>query len=112
MSVIGTFPTETYPDGVSLTEFNLTSLAQDVPFKSSYFTVPPNTLSDEDQHDVVEIWYVAMGQVTVHLDQEVHEIDAGHAIYFSPQRVHRAENRTDEDCVIVSLWWSSGDHGR
>lgn len=106
MALIQELAQEHYSDGVVLTEFDLANLSLNVPFKSSFFTVPPESTSDEDVHDVLEIWVVASGELTVHLNEDRHDLTTGQAIIFAPQHVHRAQNKTKNAAAVVSLWWS------
>lgn len=69
-------------------------------------TLEPHSILQEDvPHEGDEFGYVLKGSVWLHLGKSAYSVKKGEAFYFSSSKVHRIENRTAENAVI--LWIAS-----
>ncbi|HEV2783897.1 MAG TPA: cupin domain-containing protein [Actinophytocola sp.] len=89
------------PEGGTLREYPLPG----VPFKASYWSVPPGGRSPEESHAVHEIWFVAGGQARLNLGSGAMDIRGGQAVYIVPHTSHEAINDGTTDLTVFSVWW-------
>lgn len=69
-------------------------------------TVEPHTTLEEDvPHEGEEFGYVISGRVWLHIGQAAYCVKKGEAFYFTSDKPHRLENRTNEKAVV--LWVAS-----
>ena len=69
-------------------------------------TVEPHTTLEEDvPHEGVEFGYVISGRVWLHIGQAAYCVKKGEVFYFTSDKPHRLENRTNEKAVV--LWVAS-----
>ena len=66
-------------------------------------TIEPHSALEEDvPHEGEEFGYVLKGSVTLHLGKSAYNVKKGEVFYYSSERPHRLENRTNEKVVV--LW--------
>lgn len=63
---------------------------------------PHTTLSDDMPHEGEEFGYVLKGSVWLHLGKAAYCVKKGEVFYFASEKMHRIENRTAENAVV--LW--------
>ena len=69
-------------------------------------TVEPHTTLEEDvPHEGEEFGYVISGRVWLHIGQAAYCVKKGEVFYFTSDKPHRLENRTNEKAVV--LWVAS-----
>lgn len=69
-------------------------------------TVEPHTTLKEDvPHEGEEFGYVISGRVWLHIGQAAYCVKKGEVFYFTSDKPHRLENRTNEKAVV--LWVAS-----
>lgn len=69
-------------------------------------TVEPHTTLEEDvPHEGEEFGYVISGRVCLHIGQAAYCVKKGEVFYFTSDKPHRLENRTNEKAVV--LWVAS-----
>lgn len=69
-------------------------------------TVEPHTTLEEDvPHEGEEFGYVISGRVWLHIGQAAYCVKKGEVFYFTSDKPHRLENRTNEKTVV--LWVAS-----
>lgn len=69
-------------------------------------TVEPHTTLEEDvPHEGEEFGYVISGRVWLHIGQATYCVKKGEVFYFTSDKPHRLENRTNEKAVV--LWVAS-----
>ena len=69
-------------------------------------TVEPHTTLEEDvPHEGEEFGYVISGRVWLHIGQAASCVKKGEVFYFTSDKPHRLENRTNEKAVV--LWVAS-----
>ena len=69
-------------------------------------TVEPHTTLEEDvPHEGEEFGYVISGRVWLHIRQAAYCVKKGEVFYFTSDKPHRLENRTNEKAVV--LWVAS-----
>lgn len=69
-------------------------------------TVEPHTTLEEDvPHEGEEFGYVLSGRVWLHIGQAAYCVKKGEVFYFTSDKPHRLENRTNEKAVV--LWVAS-----
>lgn len=69
-------------------------------------TVEPHTTLEEDvPHEGEEFGYVISGRVWLHIGQAAYCVKKGEVFYFTSDKPHRLENRTNEKAVV--LWIAS-----
>lgn len=69
-------------------------------------TVEPHTTLEEDvPHEGEEFGYVISGRVWLHIGQAAYCVKRGEVFYFTSDKPHRLENRTNEKAVV--LWVAS-----
>ena len=69
-------------------------------------TVEPHTTLEEDvPHEGEEFGYVISGRVWLHIGQAAYCVKKGEVFYFTSDKPHRLENRTNEKAVV--LWVTS-----
>ncbi len=69
-------------------------------------TVEPHTTLEEDvPHEGEEFGYVISGRVWLHIGQAAYCVKKGEVFYFTSDKLHRLENRTNEKAVV--LWVAS-----
>lgn len=69
-------------------------------------TVEPHTTLEEDvPHEGEEFGYVISGRVWLHMGQAAYCVKKGEVFYFTSDKPHRLENRTNEKAVV--LWVAS-----
>ena len=69
-------------------------------------TIDPHTsLSEDMPHEGEEFGYVISGRVHLHLGNNTQIVKKGEAFYFSAGKMHKLENRTAEEAVV--LWVAS-----
>lgn len=69
-------------------------------------TVEPHTTLEEDvPHEGEEFGYVVSGRVWLHIGQAAYCVKKGEVFYFTSDKPHRLENRTNEKAVV--LWVAS-----
>ena len=69
-------------------------------------TVEPHTTLEEDvPHEGEEFGYVISGRVWLHIGQAAYCVNKGEVFYFTSDKPHRLENRTNEKAVV--LWVAS-----
>ncbi len=69
-------------------------------------TVEPHTTLEEDvPHEGEEFGYVISGRVWLHIGQAAYCVKKGEVFYFTSDKPHRLENRTNEKSVV--LWVAS-----
>lgn len=99
---------ETVPDkGVRLHIYNLRDLADQFPFLCSRFQVDAGAQTSPESHAVSELWFIASGEVTVHVESETRTASAGDAVHFKPWQRHWAVNTASSTALIFSMWWPS-----
>ncbi len=68
--------------------------------------IEPHTSLEEDMpHEGEEFGYVLNGRIWLHIGQSAHCVKKGEVFYFTPDKVHHLENRTNEKAVV--LWITS-----
>lgn len=69
-------------------------------------TIEPHTTLEEDvPHEGEEFGYVLSGRVWLHIGQAAYCVKKGEVFYFTSDKPHRLENRTNEKAVV--LWVAS-----
>lgn len=69
-------------------------------------TVEPHTTLEEDvPHEGEEFGYVISGRVWLHIGQAAYCVKKGEVFYFTSDKPHRLENRTNDKAVV--LWVAS-----
>ncbi len=69
-------------------------------------TIEPHTTLEEDvPHEGEEFGYVISGRVWLHIGQAAYCVKKGEVFYFTSDKPHRLENRTNEKAVV--LWVAS-----
>lgn len=69
-------------------------------------TVEPHTTLEEDvPHEGEEFGYVISGRVWLHIGQAAYCVKKGEVFYFTSDKPHRLENRTNEKAMV--LWVAS-----
>ena len=69
-------------------------------------SVEPHTTLEEDvPHEGEEFGYVISGRVWLHIGQAAYCVKKGEVFYFTSDKPHRLENRTNEKAVV--LWVAS-----
>lgn len=69
-------------------------------------TVEPHTTLEEDvPHEGEEFGYVISGRVWLHIGQAAYCVKKGEVFYFTSDKPHRLENRSNEKAVV--LWVAS-----
>jgi mannose-6-phosphate isomerase-like protein (cupin superfamily) len=75
------------------------------PFKASRFVVPAGATSDEDRHDVCEVWMVASGEGEVLVDGRSLSVRAGDVVLFASNEGHQVHNTGPDPFEAFSVWW-------
>jgi mannose-6-phosphate isomerase-like protein (cupin superfamily) len=75
------------------------------PFKASRFVVPPGATSDEDRHEVCEVWMVANGTGEVVVAGRSFSVAAGDVITFASNEPHQVRNTGSDQFEAFSIWW-------
>lgn len=84
----------------------LVSNAQKNEMEPIRVTVEPHTTLEEDvPHEGEEFGYVISGRVWLHIGQAAYCVKKGEVFYFTSDKPHRLENRTNEKAVV--LWVAS-----
>ncbi|MCQ2409786.1 MAG: XRE family transcriptional regulator [Clostridia bacterium] len=69
-------------------------------------TINPHTFLEEDvPHEGEEFGYVLSGKIYLHLGKSAYVVKKGETFYYSAEKVHRLENRSNEKAVV--LWITS-----
>ena len=69
-------------------------------------TIEPHTTLEEDvPHEGEKFGYVISGRVWLHIGQAAYCVKKGEVFYFTSDKPHRLENRTNEKSVV--LWVAS-----
>ncbi|WP_433607296.1 cupin domain-containing protein [Dactylosporangium sp. CA-139114] len=66
----------------------------------------PGACSPRDQHDAVELWFIAAGRGRLVLDGAEHDLAPGAAVLIPSQAVHQVWCVGDEPLVTYSLAWA------
>ncbi|MEU9828089.1 cupin domain-containing protein [Micromonospora chersina] len=66
----------------------------------------PGASSPFDQHDAVELWFIASGRGTLELNGERHDLTPGQAVVIPSRATHQVWCTGDEPLVTFSLAWS------
>ena len=66
---------------------------------------PHTTLEEDVPHEGEEFGYVISGRVWLHIGQAAYCVKKGEVFYFTSDKPHRLENRTNEKAVV--LWVAS-----
>ncbi|WP_219469022.1 cupin domain-containing protein [Nonomuraea rhizosphaerae] len=80
-------------------------LCDPAPFSSSLFTVPQGAITDPDQHEVVEMWFIHRGAGTLLSGGEELPVKAGDTVLLRSQVPHQVRNTGTELLEVLSIWW-------
>jgi mannose-6-phosphate isomerase-like protein (cupin superfamily) len=75
-------------------------------FKMSFWRLNPDTWTNWDQHEVLEIWMIAGGSGTLWREHEATRVSAGDAVFMPSQTRHRLHNDGGEPMQVFSIWWT------
>ncbi|MFB7447672.1 cupin domain-containing protein [Streptomyces sp. NPDC056194] len=92
-------------DGIVLREHDMTGIP--APFSSSVFVLPPGSTTDVDVHDVVETWFIGVGEGRVEYAGGSHPVRTGDSFHFATRRAHRVSNTGTTPLTVFSVWWSA-----
>ena len=77
------------------------------PFGLIEFSVEPNCVTEPDEHEAAEIWYITRGRGCVLTPDGQISVTAGDFVYLRPGQVHQIENTGDELISALSVYWSN-----
>jgi quercetin dioxygenase-like cupin family protein len=76
------------------------------PFQMSRFWLEPGQCTYPEDHPDKELWCVICGGGQLRLDDDLHEMRAGDAMFIEPGVSHSITNTGSDVLVIMSAWWS------
>lgn len=65
--------------------------------------VDPGCKSPMHRHNCEEVYYILQGKGYIEIENEIHELEAGDAVYISENRWHRMVNTGDEPLRWVDV---------
>jgi mannose-6-phosphate isomerase-like protein (cupin superfamily) len=98
---------ERRPSGIDLAIFEMPRVEQSsAPFTLARVIVPVGGSTEEDKHEVREIWVVLQGRGTLTAAGERSSIGPGDTLYFDSHETHQVVNASNELLEFLSIWWS------
>jgi mannose-6-phosphate isomerase-like protein (cupin superfamily) len=97
---------ELRPSGIDLAIFDMPMVERSsAPFTLARVTVPVGGSTEEDQHEVREIWVVLEGRGDLVAAGQPTSIGPGDTLFFDSYETHRVVNVSDQALEILSIWW-------
>jgi|SRR5699024_468712 len=92
-------------------------IGADSPVKAEHFTlghvvIEPGGLVPKHKHFQEEVYYIIEGKGEIELDNNIHNIEAGDAIYIESNVSHELVNIGDENMIMMFVYSPAGivDH--
>lgn len=93
---------KTTPSGTCLEK---ASPSAALPFKASRFTLQPGTMSERDEHEVLELWILQGGSGVLYSGDTAIVLSPGDAVFFSSLVPHQVVATSTEPLKVLSIWW-------
>jgi mannose-6-phosphate isomerase-like protein (cupin superfamily) len=98
---------ELRPSGIDLAIYVMPTVERSsAPFTLARVTVPVGGSTEEDLHEVREIWVVIQGRGALVTAGQPTSIGPGDTLFFDSYETHQVVNTGEGVLEILSIWWN------